>query len=127
VQVTNNNSKARFGRSAEFASENVRIEERYVFDNAGERYNYVATFDDPSVYTRSWTTTIPARRYTEKDEPDGWHFEARLANNPGKPAVSEYEERICVENNGEFGHVAVTSASSSPLPSTTASTTLINR
>ncbi len=66
--MTNNNAKARFGRSAEFASENVKIEERYIFDNGGERYNYVATFTDPTVYTRSWTATIPARRFTEKDK-----------------------------------------------------------
>jgi hypothetical protein len=126
VEVSNNNSKARFGRSAEFASENVKIEERYIFDAGGERYNYVATFTDPSVYTRPWTTTIPARRYTEKDTPDGWHFEARLANNPGKPAVAEYEERICVENNGEFGHVAATGVANA-LPSTNGAPPLINR
>ena len=35
VDVTNNNAKARFGRTGEFASENVHIEERYIFDNDG--------------------------------------------------------------------------------------------
>ncbi len=104
----------------------MKIEERYIFDPNGERYNYVATFNDPTVYTRPWTATIPARRYTEKDTPDGWHFEARLANNPGKPEVAEYEERICVENNGEFGHVAATSAANA-LPSAYVAPPLINR
>lgn len=110
VEVTNNNAKARFGRTGEFASENVEIEERYIFDNAGQRYNYVATFTDPAVYTRPWTATIPARRWTEKDTPNGWHFEAALANNPGKEPLAERYERICIENNGGFGSVAVTAA-----------------
>jgi hypothetical protein len=107
VDVANNNAKARFGRTGEFASENVHIEERYIFDNDRQRYNYVATFTDPATYTRPWTATIPARRYTEKDKPDGWHFEAALANLPGKPPLAEYYERVCVENNAGFGKVAV--------------------
>ncbi|MEJ1962340.1 MAG: hypothetical protein WDO56_12665 [Gammaproteobacteria bacterium] len=56
----------------------------------GERYNYVATITDPTVYTRPWTATIPARRYDlRKDEPDGWHYEGELANLPGKPPLDE--------------------------------------
>jgi hypothetical protein len=30
-----------------------------------------------------------------------------LANNPGKPPQGDHFERICVENNGGFGQVAV--------------------
>jgi hypothetical protein len=108
VDVTNNNGKARFGRTGEFASENAHIVERYVFDNDGQRYNYVATITDPTVYTQPWTATIPARRYTEKDRPDEWHFGVAAANRPGKPLLYENYERICVENNGPFGQVAVT-------------------
>lgn len=107
VDVTNNNGKARFGRTGEFASENVHIEERYIFDNGGQRYNYVATITDPTVYTRPWTATIPAKRWSEKDQTNGWHYEVELANNPGKPPQSDPYERICVENNGPFGNVAV--------------------
>src|SRR5690606_18060074 len=44
VQVRNNNSKALFGRHGNFASENVVIEERYIFSSDGKRYDYVATF-----------------------------------------------------------------------------------
>ncbi len=108
VDVTNNNGKARLARTGEFASENVRIEERFVFDNDRERYNYVATITDPTVYTRPWTTTIPARRYTERDQPDGWHYQVDLANYDGAEPLDEHYERICVENNGGFGQVAVT-------------------
>jgi hypothetical protein len=112
VDVTNNNAKARLARTGEFFSENVRIEERYIFNADGLRYNYVATITDPTVYTRPWTTTIPSRRFTEKDEPDGWHYEVAYANqkNPGKAPLIEHYERICVENNGPFGNVAVLSA-----------------
>jgi hypothetical protein len=108
VRVSNNNAKARFGRTGEFASENVQIEERFIFDKDGERYNYVATFTDPTVYTQPWTATIPARRYTVKDEPDEWHFQVNLANAPGRAATVEHYERICVENNGGFGNIAIT-------------------
>ena len=100
VEVTNNNGKALFGRTGDFMSENGTVVERYVFDNAGERFNYVATFTDPTVYARPWTATIPARRYTEANEPDGWHYDASVANRPGQPLLRERLERICVENNG---------------------------
>jgi hypothetical protein len=108
VDVANNNSKARFGRSGEFASENVHVVERYVFKEDGSRFNYVATFTDPTVYTRPFTVTIPVRRYTEKDTPDDWNFQTEFANQPtGRSPLVEHIERICVENNGGFGGVAV--------------------
>jgi hypothetical protein len=108
VDVTNNNAKARFGRSGEFASDNVHIVERYIFANDGQRYTYVATITDPTVYTQPWITTIPARRWNVNDAQDGWHYEATLANLPGKPPLAEHYERICVENNAGFGNVAIT-------------------
>jgi hypothetical protein len=107
VDVSNNNAKARLARTGEFASDNVHIEERYIFDNGGERFNYVATVTDPTVYTRSWTATIPVRRYTEKDEQDGWHYEADVANTKDGHLQHERYERMCIENNGPFGQVAV--------------------
>ena len=106
VNVRNNNGKALFGRTGEFSSENVEIEERYIFAPDNQRYNYVATFNDPTVYTRPWTATIPAKRWSEKDRPNGWHFEASLNTTTGTP-VLERDERICTENNGGFGKGAV--------------------
>lgn len=106
VDVTNNNGKALFGRTGEFASENVHITERYIFAPDGQRYNYQATFTDPDVYTRPWTATIPARRRTENDATDGWHYEVAI-NQAGKTPVVERYERICTENNIGFGNVAV--------------------
>ena len=109
VDVTNNNGKALFGRTGEFASENVHIEERYIFAPGGQRYNYVATFTDPSVYTRPWTATIPARRRGGDEPIDGWHYEVAI-NHAGKTPVVERYERICTENNIGFGHVATAGA-----------------
>jgi hypothetical protein len=114
VDVTNNNGKALFGRTGEFASENVHIVEKYIFAPDGQRYNYVATFDDPAVYTQKWTATIPAKRRTEKDAIDGWHYEVALNyDDKGRPVI-ERDERICTENNIGFGHVAVTPKPSAP-------------
>jgi hypothetical protein len=102
VNVRNNNGKALFGRTGEFHSENAEIEERYIFAPDNQRYNYAATFTDPTVYTRPWTATIPAKRWTASDKPNGWHFEAHLNTTAGTP-VLERDERICTENNGGFG------------------------
>jgi hypothetical protein len=105
VDVSNQNGKALFGRSGEFISENAKIKEKYIFDNNGKRYVYEAVIDDPSVYTRPFTVTIPARKWTEADKPNGWHYEVEAANHNDKTAKLEYEsyERICAENNGGFG------------------------
>jgi hypothetical protein len=106
VDVANNNGKALFGRSGEFFSENAQVTERYVFAPDGQRYNYQAIITDPTVYTRPWTATIPARRHTDPSTADGWHYQVAL-NHAGKTPVVEHYERICAENNIGFGSVAV--------------------
>ena len=107
VDVTNSNGKALFGRTGDFASENAHITERFVFDKDGQHYNYVATIEDPTVYTRPWTATIPARRWTASDTPNGWHWEGQLAQTADGKPLAERDERVCVENNGPFGGIAV--------------------
>lgn len=107
VDVANNNAKALFGRSGEFASENVHIVERYTFSPDNQRYNYVAAIFDPTVYTRPFTITIPARRWNLGEVPNGWHFETIVNHDADGKEVLERPERICVENNGPFGQVAV--------------------
>jgi len=114
VSARNVNGKALFGRSGEFFSENARVDERFIFANDGKRYNYVAVITDPTVFTRPFTVTIPARRYTEADKYNEWHYEATPANYDGKAPLHERYERICHENNGGFGAPAITSASSAP-------------
>jgi len=106
VDVRNNNGKPLFGRYGDFMSENGTVVERYIFAPDGKSFNYVATFTDPTVYSRPWTATIPVRRYTEADAPDGWHYDVKPANLPGR-LVHERGERICVENNGPFGGGAI--------------------
>jgi hypothetical protein len=114
VDVSNNNAKARFGRTGEFASENVHVVEHYTF--AAGHYTYKAVFTDPYVYTRPFTVTIPAHRITESTPQDGWHNEQEWANQPpGKPPLYENYERVCVENN--HGHGAVV-ASGKPAENT---------
>lgn len=115
VEVRNINGKALFGRYGDFISENGSAVERYVFDAEVKRFNYVATFTDPTVYSRPWTATIPARRYTEADQPEGWHYDVKPANRPGQPLLHEQSERICVENNGPFGGGAVGVPSDGPV------------
>lgn len=107
VDVSNLNGKALFGRSGEFASENAHIVERFIFEADGRRYNYVATIEDPTVYTRPFTVTIPAKRWTIDDIPNGWHFETIVNHDADGKPVLERPERICVENNGPFGQVAI--------------------
>ena len=118
VSVHNYNAKARFARTGEFASEHVQIEERYVFASDGQHYNYVATFTDPTVYTRPWTATIPARRYTVADRTDDWHYEVSIVEVAGRGKLADHYERTCVENNGGFGQVAQPAAPVAPAPAT---------
>jgi hypothetical protein len=104
VDVSNNNAKARFGRTGEFASDQVHVVERYTF--GADRYTYNAVFTDSTVYTRPFTVTIPAHRITESSPQDGWHNEQEWAHvPPGSAPLYENYERICVENN--HGHGAV--------------------
>jgi len=109
ADVTNTNGKALFGRTGEFASENAHFVERYIFSNDGKRYNYETVVTDPTVYTRPFTITVPARKYTNKDEPDGWNFETTIVKQAGKEPIVERDERICTENNGGFGNVSTVS------------------
>jgi hypothetical protein len=53
VDLANNNSKGRLSREGDFASENLRVTERYTFQDA-KTMKYEATVDDPTVYTRPW-------------------------------------------------------------------------
>ena len=106
VDVANNNSKSRFGRTGEFVSENATIQERYVFDPKGDRFTYHATYTDPTVLTRPFTITIPNRRITESTPADGWNNITFRAKHAGSEPIIEAYERTCVENNGNHGEVA---------------------
>ena len=105
VDTINNNSKARLGRTGEFVSENVTIEERFIFDPSGDRFTYEATYTDPTVLTRPFTITIPNRRITDKTPPDDWNNLTFPAKYTGDRPIIEAYERVCVEGNGNHGQV----------------------
>ena len=109
VDTTNNNSKARFGRSGEFVSDHATISELFIFDPNGDRFTYQATYTDLTVLTRPFTITIPNRRITAATPFDGWNnltFPAkRAAAEHDKDPIIEAYERVCVEGNGNHGEV----------------------
>ncbi|MES2673725.1 MAG: hypothetical protein V4660_05765 [Pseudomonadota bacterium] len=108
VDVANNNSKSRFGRNGEFASEDTQISEKFIFDNNRERFTYQATYTDPKVYTGPWTLAVPSRR-VENFAEDGWNNQLGIAKLNDKSKRGDNElllepyEQICAENNGGFG------------------------
>jgi hypothetical protein len=61
IDVTNNNSKGRLSRAGDFASDNVHITTRIKFIDANNA-RFEAVFDDPSVYTRTWTFGFDLKR-----------------------------------------------------------------
>lgn len=109
VDTTNNNSKARLGRSGEFVSENATIVEHFVFDPSGERFTYDATYTDPTVLTRAFTITIPNKRVTDKTPADDWNNLTFPAKNAANQPIIEAYERTCVEGNGDHGQIAAAS------------------
>jgi hypothetical protein len=106
VDTTNNNSKARLGRSGEFVSDNATIQERFIFDPSGDRFTYDATYTDATVLTRPFTITIPNRRVTDKTPADDWNNLTFPAKHAGNDPIIEAYERVCVEGNGNHGQVA---------------------
>ncbi|MEQ1884981.1 MAG: hypothetical protein ABL967_07965 [Bryobacteraceae bacterium] len=108
VDTTNNNSKARLGRTGEFVSENATIKELFIFDPSGQRFTYQATYTDPAVLTRPFTITIPNKRVTDKTPVDDWNNQTFVAKHDGQAPVIEAYERICVEGNGNHGQVVAT-------------------
>jgi len=109
VDTTNNNSKARLGRSGEFVSENATIVEHFIFDPNGGRFTYDATYTDPTVLTRPFTITIPNRRVTDQTPGDDWNNLTFPAKHAGSDPIIEAYERVCVEGNGNHGQVVAES------------------
>jgi len=110
VEVTNNNSKARFARTGEFVSDQARVAERFAFDSGGERFSYQATYTDTVTLTRPFTISLAARRVTPQTPQDGWNnitFPVVFGTDGREhPADIEAYERTCVENNTGHGEVA---------------------
>ncbi|HMD48102.1 MAG TPA: hypothetical protein VKG79_03350, partial [Bryobacteraceae bacterium] len=77
VDVTNNNSKGRLSRAGDFASDKLRVTERFEFQDA-DHMQYRAVLDDPSTYTRPWTFGFDMKRSifgAENPTKDDAHYE----------------------------------------------------
>jgi hypothetical protein len=61
IDGTNNNSKGRLSRAGDFASDKVHITTRIKFIDANNA-RFEAVYDDPSVYTRTWTFGFDLKR-----------------------------------------------------------------
>jgi hypothetical protein len=66
VEVIGQNGLAWFDRSGNFASENVRVVERFTFGGP-DHVNYEATIEDPTVFTRPWKISLPLYRRKERN------------------------------------------------------------
>jgi hypothetical protein len=91
VDVRNQNSKGRFDMAGNFASDKVRVTERWTIVDA-DTLQYRATLEDPSVYSRPWT--IESR--VVRDKPDN------------EPYGDELWEDACHEGERSVEHMLLT-------------------
>lgn len=66
VQTTNLNGKTWFDLAGNFASDAIRVVERWTLIDPNT-IDYQATIDDPNVFTRSWTMAYPQLRERASD------------------------------------------------------------
>jgi hypothetical protein len=108
VTVHNHNGKSRFGRTGEFVSEHAQIQERFIFDNNGERFLYEVDYRDEYVMTGPFSMEVPVRRITAETPQDGWNnitFPVHFAGRASTDDIEAYE-RTCAEHNSNHGAVS---------------------
>lgn len=66
VDVTGQNGQSWFDRAGNFASENVRVTERYTLVGP-DHLDYEATIEDKTVFTRPWKIGLPLYRRKERN------------------------------------------------------------
>jgi hypothetical protein len=66
IEVTGFNGQTWLDRAGNFASENARVVERYT-PLGPNHLQYEATIEDPTVYTRPWTISMPLYRIVDED------------------------------------------------------------
>jgi len=66
ITVTGFNGQAWLDRAGNFASESLRVVERYT-RTGPDHLRYEATIEDPKVFTRPWTISMPLYRRVEKN------------------------------------------------------------
>jgi hypothetical protein len=67
VDVTNHNDRTWFDIVGSFHSDAMRITERWTFAGA-DRIDYVATIDDPKVYTKPWKLQVQLGRNKPEEQ-----------------------------------------------------------
>ena len=66
IEVTGFNGQTWLDRAGNFASENATVIERYT-PLGPNHLRYEATIEDPTVYTRPWTISMPLYRIVDED------------------------------------------------------------
>jgi hypothetical protein len=66
VDVTGFNGEAWFDRAGNFASDSLHVIEHYTLISP-DAVRYEATIEDPKVFTRPWTISMPLYRHLEKN------------------------------------------------------------
>lgn len=67
VETTHFNDRTWFDMSGNYHSEALKVTERFTLADEGRRIDYRATMEDPKVFTRPWTISMPIYRRVEKD------------------------------------------------------------
>ena len=67
VDVTNHNDRTWFDIVGSFHSDAMRVTERWTFANS-DRIEYVATIDDPNVYTKPWKLQVQLGRNKPEEQ-----------------------------------------------------------
>ena len=67
VDVTNHNDKTWFDIVGSFHSDAMRIQERWTFASP-DRIDYVATIEDPTVYTKPWKISVTLGRNKPEEQ-----------------------------------------------------------
>jgi hypothetical protein len=66
VEVTDQTDQTWFDRAGNFHSDALRVVERYT-PTSPDHLMYEATIEDPKVFTRPWTMSMPLYRRVEKN------------------------------------------------------------
>lgn len=66
VDVAGFNGRAWLDRAGNFATDTLRVVERYSLLDPNT-LNYEATIEDPEVFTRPWKISLPLYRHREKN------------------------------------------------------------
>jgi hypothetical protein len=75
VDVTSHNDKTWFDRAGNFHSEQLNLVERYTMLDA-DTIQYEVTVEDPLVFSRPWTISMPLSRHKDMDRILEYHCQA---------------------------------------------------